>query len=688
MADDEDGRPGIRQDVSAGQDSYAAARDVIVNQATAPPAPAPLRAWGNVPARNPSFSGREERLATMRETLLSGNRAAVQALHGMGGIGKTQLAIEYVHRFSDDYDVVWWLDSENAVLFTQQYADLAAALGCAEPTARPDAVRRGVLSDLHHRRRWLLVFDNAEDPGALRDWLPSGHGHVLITSRSADWDELAVLVPVDVLPRPESVQLIRFRVPQVTAADAATLAEALGDLPLAIAQAAAYLAETRMPAAGYVSLLQDRAPELLGKRKPATYRATLTAVITLAYDRLRDTDGDAADLAAICAFLSPEPIPVTWFTTPDRLPATLRARMSDPLGCQDLLQVLTSTSLARLDADGLTMHRLTQAILRTHCEAADEVRGLAEAVITSNRPQDSEAAETWNDWARLLPHLLALDPARTRNGDLQSTAENAAWYLTVSGHARDALRLAIGLHQNWGDYLGPDHKHTLFVANVLGEAHRALGQYQQARQIDEDTLARRRRLFADDDLNTLVCANNLAIDLRALGDYSAARALDEGTLSRCRQTLGDSHIVTLRAASNLAIDLRRLGDHEAARALDEDALSRCRQILGDDHRTTLRTATCLALDLNALGDHRAARALNEDTLERSRRTLGDDHPETLICATNLADDLHALGDYQAARALNADTLDRFRLVVGENHPYTAQSAEALARDLRALGEPE
>ena len=202
----------------------------------------PLRAWGNVPARNLAFAGREEQLARIRQALAGeGGRAAVQALHGMGGVGKTQLAIEYAHRYSGDYDVTWWLDSENTALMTQQYADLAEHLGAARKGLPLDAMRRALLSDLHRRPRWLLVFDNAEDPAFLRDWLPSGTGHVIITSRSQDWAELAAPVPVDVLPRPESVELLRARVPGITTADAETLAGALGDLPLALAQAAAFL---------------------------------------------------------------------------------------------------------------------------------------------------------------------------------------------------------------------------------------------------------------------------------------------------------------------------------------------------------------------------------------------------------------------------------------------------------------
>jgi anti-anti-sigma factor len=398
MAEGLSGRPEVWQDVAAGRDSYTAGRDtyagsgnvyatagnVHIHEALQARPSAPVRAWGNVPARNPVFTGREEQLAAIRDALLSGSRAAVQALHGMGGVGKTQLAIEYAHRFADSYDVVWWLDAEKAELLESQFADLATVLGCAESATPPAAVRRAVLSDLYRRPGWLTIFDNAEDPDGLLDWLPNGPGHVLVTSRFAGWSEVAVLVPVGLLSRSESMELLRKRVPGLAESDATLLAAALGDLPLAIAQAAVYLAETRMRPTDYVVLLKDRATELLGEGKPLTYRAgTLTAVTTLAYDRLRVADEDAADLAVICAFLPPGRIPVTWFTTAtERLPDRLATRLADPLARSRLLTALTRTTLVQASGDGLTMHRLTQAILRTH-QAPDTMRALAEAVTVT-----------------------------------------------------------------------------------------------------------------------------------------------------------------------------------------------------------------------------------------------------------------------------------------------------------------
>ena len=246
--------------------------------------------WGNVPARNRGFTGRDGLLRSVREALLAGDRAVVQALHGMGGVGKTQLAAEYARRFAPGYDLVWWIASEHAGLIGEQFAAIARELDCAQPGAGLDVMRRAVLAELRERDRWLLVFDNAENPEDLAPWLPGGAGHVLITSRTHRWAEIAVPVEVDVLSRAESVAILRDRVPALSGQDADKVADALGDLPLAVAQAAGYMADTGMPAAEYEGLLAARAMEILGQGRPPAYPRSLAAVTELAFDRLHDED--------------------------------------------------------------------------------------------------------------------------------------------------------------------------------------------------------------------------------------------------------------------------------------------------------------------------------------------------------------------------------------------------------------
>jgi hypothetical protein len=647
------------------------------------------QAWGNVPTKNRGFTGRRKLLAAVRKRLLAGDRV-VQALHGIGGVGKTQLAIEYAHRYATDYDVVWWITAAQPGLIAEQVAALGAALGWAEPGTPLQEMRVAVLTELRERERWLLVFDNAENPGDIAEWLPGRSGHVLITSRApgSEWAEMAVPVQVDVLARRESVALLTGRVTGLAAADAARVAAALGDLPLALVQAAGYMTRTGTTAGEYLELLADQARQLLDVGQPWSYPQSLAAVTCLAFDQLHAEDPAAADLAAVCAFLAPEPIPAAWFPrAAGQLPGPLAAAAADPMAWRGVMARIQAQTLARLDQRGLVMHRLTQAILRDYLPPgrAAAARAAAHAILAASHPGDEALPATWSRWAQLLPHLLAADPDTTAAA-LSRLTYDTVWYLIRRGDARGGHDLARRLHQHRLDQLGPDDPATLAAAATVGVILQAMGRSGEARELDEDTLARYRRVLGEDDPSTLASAIVLAIDLRGLGEYQAARELDEDTLARCRRVLGQDHRNTLASAIGLAIDLTELGEHQAARDLDEDTLARRRRVLGQDHPSTLASAIGLANDLRALGEHRAARELDEDTLARCRRVLGQDHPTTLASASNLAIDLRALGQDRAARELDEETLARRRRVLGQDHPDTLASASNLANDLHALGE--
>jgi transcriptional regulator with XRE-family HTH domain/tetratricopeptide (TPR) repeat protein len=650
------------------------------------PAETMPRVW-NIPTRNPAFTGRGELLAAVRERLQAGHAAVVQALYGMGGVGKTQLAAEYAHRFAGSYDLAWWINAEQDGLIGDQVASLGLALECIPAGTGNEAARAAVLAELRQRGRWLLIFDNAETLADVTPWLPGGGGHVLITSRERGWDEVATPVEIDVLTRAESIEMLQRRLPGLTETDADRLATELGDLPLAIAQAAGFIADTGTPASQYLGMLQTRAGQLLDAGAPGTYPQSLAAATALITDGLADHDPAAAELASLCAFLAPEPIPEYLFTgAADQLPGGLAARAADPLAWRQTLARVSRQSLARIDHLGLQLHRLTQAILRDRLTPARAAatRKCTEAILAASDPGDPTDPDTWARWAQLLPHVLAADLAATDSPGLRDLVRRACWYLIERGDYRTPLDLMSDLRQQWRDRLGEDHQHTLMAAHYLAWALMDMGRYAEARDLNQDTLARRRRVLGEDAPETLNSAHNLALVLRRMGDARAARDLDHDTLDRYRRVRGEDHPSALRSARDLAADLRELGQVEAARDLDQDTLERCRRILGQDHPDTHYAAHNLAADLRELGQLEAARDLDQDTLERRRRVLGHDHPETLYSAHNLAVDLRELGQVEAARDLDRDTLERRRRVLGHDHPDTLSSARNLAADLREL----
>jgi len=449
------------------------------------------------------------------------------------------------------------------------------------------------------------------------------------------------------------------------------------------------MAETGMNTEDHVLLLQTQAARLLEEGTPESYPRSLAAATRLTAERLDAQHPAAGELAVLCAFLGPEPIPEWLFTAaPGDLPRDLASRTADPLAWRQTLGYLTRRSLARVDQRGLVMHRLTQAVLRDRLSPAQAAaaRSRSEAILAASNPHDSGNPATWPRWARLMPHLLAADLAATSNPDLREIATHACDYLLARGDTTAAHNLASDLRLQWAQRLGGDHEHTLIAATHLARALSRIGRHSEARDLDQDILNRRRRLLGDDHPETLRSAGCLAIRLAALGEMHAAADLAADTLGRRRRVLGDDHPDTLAAASDLAISRAGLGELEFARDLDQDTLSRRRRVLGEDHPHTLRSAGNLAARLAALGELQTARDMARETLSRCRRVLGDEHPNTLTAASDLARYLAALGGVAAARDLEKDTLGRRRRILGDSHPDTLTSASNLANYAAELDE--
>ncbi|WP_045745396.1 FxSxx-COOH system tetratricopeptide repeat protein [Actinoplanes rectilineatus] len=701
--------------------------------------PADAPQVSNLAPRNNTFVGRDVLLERVRDRLATApDRVVPQSLIGLGGVGKTQIALEFAHRFAADYDTIWWVSADPIGQARSGLAELAVKREVATSSMPvPERVRL-VLESLRLGSRWLLVLDNADDPEAFRGLVPPSGGHVLITSRNPSWSEDTEIIQVDAFAREESVALLRRRAPHVAEGDAAELAELLGDLPLAVEQAGAWLKATAMPVERYVEMLRDELPRMLAQPAPGPelqYPDSAAATWLLSLQRMRREMPAAAKVLEICAFFGPDPIPVSLLSG-DRFKRYLVAvdpSLVDPLLRIRVIWEIGRYALARIDPgqSSLQMHRLVQVVIRNSLagDARDLSRHEAQLILSEANPNYPDRPENWPRYAELWPHADPADvPTSTepevrqfvldlvrylwRSGDLVSSQELAeralTWWdpdgtshdptvLLMRFHLANALRLLaryeeaytidLEVRDRMRTVLPERHPYVLMVAQSLGGDLRELGRYQESRQLDEETLAGFQDEFGEDNDRTLMALNNLAVSLRLAGEFGTATRIDEDTLARRRQSLGASNPYTLYSAASLARDLREQGDYDKSHDLLLRTLATSREVMGADHLETLRTANSLAVSYKKRAEFDAAWTTAMDTLVVMQRFHGHDHTDTLACSVNLACAESSLGDDEGARARAQEALRQYRIQRGDEHLLTLTCEHNLAIFIRKLGRP-
>ncbi|MFY1669072.1 FxSxx-COOH system tetratricopeptide repeat protein [Plantactinospora sp. WMMB334] len=551
----------------------------------------------NLPTRNPVFTGRSEVIQSVWEGLRTGGPSAVVsgAVHGLGGVGKTAVATEYGYRFGSDYDVVWWVDAQQPATVPAQLTGLGRRLGVLPEMVDDQDAVAAVFDHLRGRDRWLLVYDNAERPSSLSGLIPAGGaGHVLVTSRWPDWRARGRVVRLEVWSREESVAFLRARTQHVDERLLGELAELVGDLPLAVEEAATYLSQTGEDLAVYLELVRERSRELFAVSDAAEGAdgRRVATVWTLSLTRVGEDQPLAGELLKLLAFLAPRVPRQLPAAAPDTLPAELAAAVTDRLAHNRLLDAVGRYALVGLDPDVIEMHRLVQAVVQARLGREQEEQWATAAVtlIRQEFPDDSREPVRWPSCQQLLPHLLAVTGHARRLG---VAAEEVGWllagassYLRERGQYQQAEPLARDALTITRSALGPDHIETANRHDALGGALRDLGRLEEAHAQYQQALTISLTALGPDHPNIGSWRNNLGGVLRDLGRLEEAHTQFQQALTIGLTALGPDHPDIGIRRNNLGNVLRDLGRLEEAHTQYQQALTISLTALGPDHPQT------------------------------------------------------------------------------------------------------
>ncbi|MEU0244953.1 tetratricopeptide repeat protein [Streptomyces sp. NPDC006235] len=642
--------------------------------------------------------GRDEELSRLRRVLTGRGEGAITqggAVHGLGGVGKSTLALRYAHRHRGDYTLIWWINAASPDEIETSLTELTKALvpdwaASAERGAQVSWARQW----LAWHRGWLLIYDNVEDPADLAPYTGALHqGHHLATSRrTTGWPDSTATLCLGSLGADDATTLLCnlvFReippTPQQQLTARALVAD-LGCLPLAIKQAGAYLAQNR-------GISLDAYRRRLGTKLDKTAHGidaerTITHVWNVTLQTLEAKHPLAVEVLHTAAWLAPDDIPHALLTPAD----------ADPDDIAEAIGTLAAYSMVTDTGTAVTVHRLVQTVLRTaqpadHTQPPRHLQGrdrAEQAVLHQLTPLPGQDT-TDSQWDTHTPHLVTLaatTPPGHHDARLTDAYVMAANRLHRQSHTARTIPLLEATLAQREEALGEIHPDTLTSRNNLATAYQVVGDLGRAIPLYEVTLAQSEQVLGDTHPDTLTSRNNLAYAYQAVGDLGRAIPLHEVTLAQSEQVLGDTHPDTLTSRNNLAYAYRAVGDLERAIPLYEVTLGQREQALGDTHPDTLTSRNNLAYAYRAVGDLERATLLFETTLAQRERVLGDTHPQTLTSRNNLASAYHGVGDLERAIPLFETTLAQREQVLGDTHPDTLTSRNNLAYAYHGVGDLE
>jgi len=607
----------------------------------------------SMPTRNANFTGRDAVLLEIREQLRSRRLATLPPLtiQGAGGVGKTQVALEYAQRFKTDYDIVWWLNCGQPQYIDSSLVDLGTRLSetfeVSLPEEGAEATRR-LLDYLSKQTdlRWLLVYDNAEeeDFDTISRLLPNGGGHVLITSRDDLMAGRGMTMSLSVFEREESINHLRRRMPGIPEKEASQLAATLGDMPLAVATAGALLARESMTVNRYLALLDAQPVREDGPS--VDYPETVTKAWHLSLDRLEARSPAAFRLLEICSVMAS--IISLDLVVSDAMANALQeldASITERSMINRLIKQIDQLALIKVDysARQMQVHQVVQEVVRQRMsqEALLGARHEVHQMLVAVRPAgDVDDPSMWSAYRMIWPHLTPSQAHRSSRPQVRDLLVDRVRYLRQRDDLERGRHRAEEIQKVWVAMLADENDAAVAkslqpqlyrlefnLANIL----RDQGRYEDSRTMDRAVLRRQEALLGKDHQHTLQTRSNLAADLRALGQYQEALKYDLETYTSWEETsgFGDEYYGALNAAHNLALSYLLNGDYRQALRYDQQTLDRRLRTYARNHPRTLNSGSAVGRDLLEAGRYLDAVRMSQDVLMQSHETFGDDARITL-----------------------------------------------------------
>jgi len=659
--------------------------------------PEPACSW-NVPhLRNLYFTGREAILARLQETFEAGK--TIQAITGLGGIGKTQLAIEYAYRYRSAYAAILWTHADSLQSLNADFVAHARALdlpgrGEEDQQLAVNAVKRWLQTHSH----WLLVFDNADDLPLVYDFLSSGDGHTLITTRSSVTGPHIKGMELDKMSRDEGILFLLRRSKRVAEENllesinaverdaSETIYELVDGLPLALDQAAAYVEENLCTFNDYRRLYQSQRASMLKRRGTfggKEYPHSVATTWSLSFAQVEQADPVASDILRLCAFLHPDAIPEEMFANRavGQSPG-LSSIADDPIRLDAAIGTLRRFSLVWRNAETkmLTIHRLLQAVLRDAMTKESEQDWAGRVVKFVSQAFPGEEATTWQQFERYLPQALAcielIERWEMQSSEAAQLLSKAGYHLYERGQYAEAMSLCQRALLIREQLLGPDHPDVATSLNDLAVLCISLRKFEQVEPLCLRALTIQEQALGSDHPDVAVTLNDLAMIYYLEGRYEQIEPLYVRALSIFEREPGPLRSNTATALNNLAKLYVVQEKYAEAEALMRRALDIRERIYGQIHPDVANSLHNLALLFVACGKLLEAETFFQDAIALREKTLGPFHrslAETLIDMARL---LSSQSRYAEAKSLYGRALAIYRHLWGPDHPDLASlSAE-------------